>query len=181
MLCGRICPELGGTPDFTDILGFNFYYNNQWEIGTYRFLSWINEHNDSRWRSVGSLLMEAYVRYQRPIALTETSHSGIDRPKWISYVAKECADILEQGVPLWGICLYPIIDRPDWDHMHPWHNSGIWDAGTVTNDVPGRILHEPSAVALLESQKLISDTMIKISQRQPAAATEIIGASSVAI
>jgi hypothetical protein len=180
MLCGRISPELGGSPDFTDILGFNFYYNNQWEHGTYRFLSWTNEPYDSRWRSVGSLLMEAYVRYQRPIALTETSHSGIDRPKRINYVAKECADILEQGVPLWGVCLYPIIDRPDWDHLHPWHCSGIWDAGVVTNDLPGRILHEPSAAALLESQKLIADTMIKISQRQPAA-SQNIGASSVAI
>jgi hypothetical protein len=125
--------------------------------------------------------MEAYVRYQRPVALTETSHCGIDRPNWINYVAKECADILEQGVPLWGICLYPIIDRPDWDHMQPWHCSGLWDAGTVTNNLPGRILHEPYAAALLQSQRLISDKLHKIAQKQPAPPSEVIGINSVAI
>jgi hypothetical protein len=29
ILSGRICPELGGSPDYLDILGFNYYYNNQ--------------------------------------------------------------------------------------------------------------------------------------------------------
>jgi hypothetical protein len=37
MLCGRICPELGGSDNLVDVLGFNFYYNNQWIVGQFEF------------------------------------------------------------------------------------------------------------------------------------------------
>ena len=30
MLSGRICPELGGRPEYLDLLGVNYYSNNQW-------------------------------------------------------------------------------------------------------------------------------------------------------
>ena len=26
-----------------------------------------------------------------------------------------------------GICLYPVIDRPDWDNYRHWHHCGLWD------------------------------------------------------
>jgi len=29
MITGRMCPELGGQPEYMDIAGFNYYYNNQ--------------------------------------------------------------------------------------------------------------------------------------------------------
>jgi hypothetical protein len=32
-----------------------------------------------------------------------------------------------RGVPLEGVCLYPIIDRHDWDNPAHWHHSGLWD------------------------------------------------------
>ncbi|MEJ7769085.1 MAG: amine oxidase, partial [Chitinophagaceae bacterium] len=147
MLAGRLCPELGGSPDYLDILGYNFYYNNQWVNGTHQFLPWANIPNDSRWLPLRDLLVQAYCRYNRPIALTETSHSGIDRPNWIEYVGRECAAVIEMGVPFWGVCLYPIIDRPDWDHLHPWHGSGLWDAEMKAIGPPGRKLNEPYAEA----------------------------------
>lgn len=152
MLCGYICPELGGTPDYLDILGLNYYYNNQWEIETNTTLSWKNEHHDTRWEPLRNLLTKAYNRYNKPIALTETSHPGIDRPHWIRFVAEECAAVLQNDIPLWGVCLYPIIDRPDWDHLTPWHNSGLWDAEAQPGKVPERILYKPYADALLETQ-----------------------------
>ena len=157
MLVGNICPELGGHPDLVDILGFNFYYNNQWVVPDWNFLPWFNENNDPRWRPLRSLFEEAYIRYEKPIALTETSHSGKDRPNWIEFVSRECAAVIKKGIPLWGICLYPIIDRPDWDHLdNPWHNSGLWDAEIVAGQLPMRILHEPYAAALLQSQAVIA-------------------------
>lgn len=153
MLSGHICPELGGKPEYLDILGFNFYYNNQWVLGMGEFLPWAKKDADSRWRPLSSLLADAYTRYKRPIALTETSHCGIDRPKWVRFVAEECALVVRDGVPFWGICLYPIIDRPDWDNLAYWHGSGLWDArieeGTVHRqlDLPyARALHESRAV-----------------------------------
>ncbi|RYG31207.1 MAG: hypothetical protein EOO01_35690, partial [Chitinophagaceae bacterium] len=34
IIAGRICPELGGSEAYLDILGFNYYWNCQWEHGT---------------------------------------------------------------------------------------------------------------------------------------------------
>jgi beta-glucosidase/6-phospho-beta-glucosidase/beta-galactosidase len=152
MLCGRICPELGGLPEYLDILGFNYYYNNQWITENQGFLSWTNIPFDLRWKPLRALLLEAYHRYEHAIAVTETSHPGIDRPDWIRFVGEECAALLYQGIPLWGVCLYPIIDRPDWDRLTPWHRSGLWDAELQSSGPPKRILYQPYADALKEVQ-----------------------------
>ncbi|MDB5240743.1 MAG: amine oxidase [Spirosoma sp.] len=159
MLAGRLSPELGGSPDYLDILGFNYYYNNQWIVNTGTFLPWNDPIPDPRWVPFRQLLMKAYRRYRRPIALTETSHPGIDRPVWIDMIGRECAAIVEAGVPLWGVCLYPIVDRPDWDHLHYWHHAGLWDAD-LTVDPPGRVLDRPYADALLRAQALVSEASL---------------------
>lgn len=156
MLCGRICPELGGSPDLLDILGLNFYYNNQWITGFEEFLPWANLEPDDRWRPLSELLTEAYSRFGKPLILSETSHSGRDRPNWINFVWKEL-DLLPDGIPFWGLCLYPIIDRPDWNDLNYWHGSGLWD-NTNHHGQPNRILYQPLASALKEKifQKSIS-------------------------
>lgn len=161
MLCGRICPELGGLEDYLDIVGFNYYYDNQWEVGTNNFLSWANEKNDPRWLPLSDLLQNAHMRYNKPVVLTETSHPVVDRPHWIRAVAAECAAVLEAGIPLWGVCLYPIIDRPDWDHMTPWHRAGLWDAEENPGELPERILCPPYAEALVEAQLTVQETLVK--------------------
>ena len=153
MLCGRICPELGGKPEYVDILGFNFYYNNQWELGFNKFLPWANEVPDPRWRSLSSLLIEAYQRYNKPIILAETSHPGEDRPLWIDFITKEISKLIKT-IPFWGVCLYPIIDRPDWDDLDYWHHSGLWD-NTAKESPTERVLNKPYAEALLLNQNLL--------------------------
>jgi hypothetical protein len=157
MLCGRICPELGGNADLVDVLGYNYYYNNQWIIGTYQFLGWNDPVPDPRWRPLSDLLEAAYYRYDKPIILSETSHPNEDRPLWIDMIASECARLIERNVALLGVCLYPIIDRPDWDHLEVWHHSGLWD--TDFTGPNGRVLHLPSATALLAGQKLIDQLL----------------------
>lgn len=159
MLIGNVSPELGGRQHFLDYVGVNYYYQNQWEIDVWEPLKWKNEPFDPRWVPLRTLLMEVYDRYQRPIVLSETSHPKEDRPDWINMIAEETVAVIEQGVPFWGICLYPIIDRPDWDHLTPWHNAGLWDAELCENDLPGRVLYEPYATALLECQELVEDAM----------------------
>lgn len=161
MLLGRLNPELGGHPDMVDIVGLNFYFNNQWELPSYQLLPWGNEGNDPRFKRLHQLFLAVYKRYRKPIALSETSHPGIDRPAWTRMVARECMAARQAGVPLEGVCLYPIIDRPDWDHLTPWHRSGLWDAapeGTdmQPGDVPGRYLSHSYADALQQAQLLIS-------------------------
>jgi len=146
ILCGRICPELGGTPELLDILGLNFYYNNQWITGFEEFLPWANLEPDERWRPLSGLLREAYSRYGKPMILSETSHSGVDRPNWFNFVWRELSLIVDE-MPFWGVCLYPIIDRPDWNDLSYWHGSGLWD-NTATYGKPDRTLYQPLATAL---------------------------------
>jgi hypothetical protein len=166
ILAGRVSPELGGRPELLDIMGFNFYYDNQWDVTTGQRLGWNDPQPDSRLRPLRDLFKEAHRRYNRPIALTETSHPGIDRPLWLKMIGRECAATLQQGIPLLGVCLYPIIDRPDWDFLDNWHHSGMWDAALRPDGPPHRILHQPSAEALLAAQASVAQVL----DRKPALA-----------
>jgi hypothetical protein len=61
----------------------------------------------------------------------------------------------QAGVNLQGVCLYPILDRFDWEDATHWHNSGLWD---MRPDGPGkyqRVLHEEYGAALRKAQKLL--------------------------
>ncbi|WP_374951319.1 amine oxidase [Mucilaginibacter sp.] len=155
MLCGNICPELGGKPEYLDILGFNFYYNNRWVINDNGFIPWVNETDDPRWRPLSDILFEVYNRYQKPFVISETSHSGDHRPDWMSSIAEECSIVLSAGLPLWGVCLYPIIDRPDWDDLSNWHHSGLWDSQVA--DRNKRVRYEPYAKALLKAMESFNE------------------------
>ncbi len=37
------------------------------------------------------------------------------------------AGLLEEGVPLGGICLYPILGMPEWHARDQWTRMGLWD------------------------------------------------------
>jgi hypothetical protein len=152
ILCGRICPELGGSPELLDIIGVNYYYNNQWIAGNHQTLGWNDDPRHPNWRPLSGLLREVHERYQRPLVLSETSHPHEDRPLWIRDLARECRQTNESGVPLWGVCWYPIIDRPDWDHLDQWHRSGLWDRGYDPEEEHTRTLHQPSATAFRAMQ-----------------------------
>ena len=165
ILSGRMCPELGGAPQLLDIVGFNYYYDNQWQLHPYRKLGWNDTEMDPRWRPLRQLLAEAYRRYRRPFAITETSHPGVDRPLWWRMVGQECAAVLRKGLPLWGACIYPIIDRPDWDHLDQWHQSGLWDADRRQPGPPARVLHQPSAEALHTAQAVVQHELLRHQQQ----------------
>ncbi len=157
ILCGKMCSELGGATNYIDILGFNYYYNNHWVSTTHQYLKWIDNPRDSRWRPFSSLMMEACKRYNNyPVVLTETSHPKEDRPKWIKYIAEETTILLQNNVPLWGVCIYPIIDRPDWDHLTVWHHSGLWDMEFNPGEQPRRVLNQEYAEAFLLGQAQIT-------------------------
>ncbi len=127
ILSGAMCPELRGKPEYLDIIGVNYYYNNQWINETHEFLPWADEPPHQLFRSLHSMVENVFSRYGRPIIIAETSHPGEDRAKWIRQINQECKSILSSGIPFFGCCYYPIIDRPDWDHLDHWHHSGIFD------------------------------------------------------
>ncbi|WP_159467253.1 amine oxidase [Dyadobacter sp. 3J3] len=155
ILSGKMCPELGGKPEYLDILGFNYYYNNQWVLNPHQILGWNDSVPHPYLRQLSDLLYEAHLRYDRPIVLAETSHPGKDRPLWINYIAAQISKTIRQKIPFWGICIYPIIDRPNWDHLDDWHNSGLWDMNPAIS-IKSRILHQPSAKALQDAQDTLS-------------------------
>ena len=126
MLVGGLHPEIGGHPRYLDIIGVNYYHANQWEHPDRR-LRWEDTPRDPRWVPLRFLLNEVYIRYERPMLISETSHFGAGRSRWIREVATESAAARAMGVPLEGLCVYPIIDRPDWEDPEHWHNSGLWD------------------------------------------------------
>lgn len=152
MLCGRMCPELGGHPEYLDLLGFNYYYDNQWIHNPYGVLGWRDAVPHPNLKPLSELLENAHHRYDRPIVLSETSHPGIDRPLWIQYISDQVCTLLQRRIPLWGICIYPIIDRPDWDRPDCWHHAGLWDYFPDDNY---RVLHKPSADALFDCQRML--------------------------
>ncbi len=151
MLTGKICPELRGKPEYLDIIGLNFYYNNQWTYPEHQFIPWNDTPPDPRWRKLQHLIEEVFLRFQKPIVISETSHPKEDRPKWFNMITNECIEVLNKRLPLYGCCLYPIIDRPDWDFPEQWHQSGLWDISNV--DTLERKLHKESLQAL---QKLLA-------------------------
>ena len=144
MLCGRLAPELGGAPHYLDLVGANFYPNNQWEVSA----------------SLSSLLGELQARYQRPIFLAETSHVGSGRGAWMRKVAQEAVTAMRNGVDLQGICLYPAIDRPDWNDLQAWHRSGLWEVSVTGPDPLERVLCEPYAEGLRQAQNLIQHFLL---------------------
>lgn len=124
MIAGRIEPELGGHPDFLDVMGVNYYIHNQWEYpgGHGSMLA----PSDSRYRHVRWMLAEVYDRYGRPLYIAETGIEDESRPVWLRYIANEAAAAIAQGVPVEGICLYPILNHPGWaDNRHCY--SGLFD------------------------------------------------------
>jgi UDP-galactopyranose mutase len=152
MLCGRREPELGGAPRYLDLMGANYYQSSQWETGTETCLWW--HLADPRRRPLHRMLAELWQRYRRPLLLAETSHVGSGRGAWIREMAAESALAMQHGVDLLGVCLYPAIDRPDWDQEHHWHRSGLWDLDREGADPLARQLVKPYAAALKQAQRL---------------------------
>ena len=154
MLCGRVCPELGGSADYLDIVGVNFYHDGQWEHEGV-LLEWAQTPRDPRWMPLSERLVEVWERYRRPLFVSETSHFGVGRAPWLREVVDNVYAAQARGVPVEGICLYPIVDRPDWDNAAHWHNSGLWDVNRDADGTLRRVLNRPYAEALRAAQEVL--------------------------
>ena len=150
MLCGRLEPELGGAPRYLDLIGANYYHDNQWEYVSNQRLWW--HLGDARRAPLHRMLYDLSLRYQRPILIAETSHVGSGRGAWINHIAAEAAQAMLMGTHLTGICLYPVTDRPEWDNADIWHRSGLWDVVPAATDPFVRELDQPYADALIQAQ-----------------------------
>lgn len=111
MLLGRMSPELGGSERAIDVIGFNYYYNNQWfdKGRTVHLGDWLH-------RPLRHLLAEVASRYSQPLYIAETGTEGVFRDGWLRYVCDEVRFAHAAGVQIGGICLYPIISDLGWDN-----------------------------------------------------------------
>jgi beta-glucosidase/6-phospho-beta-glucosidase/beta-galactosidase len=149
MLSGRTRPELGGREDYLDVIGINYYVHNQWIYpgGHGRMI----EPSHSRYRPVWQMLREVHERYGRPLFIAETGIEDEARPAWLRYIGGEVRRAIREGVPVHGVCLYPIVNHPGWDDDRHCYN-GLWDYPDETGD---RQIYEPLARALQSEQQLL--------------------------
>ncbi|PNY79518.1 acyl-CoA dehydrogenase family protein [Deinococcus koreensis] len=126
MLMGRVRPELGGAPHYVDVVGVNYYPYNQWrhhgDHGQREVLPL--GHPDAR--PLASLLGEVYARFGRPLLIAETGTEDEARAPWFEEVATQALRAARAGVPVLGVCLYPVVNHPGWDDDRHCHN-GLWD------------------------------------------------------
>ncbi|HEX3035318.1 MAG TPA: glycosyltransferase [Thermodesulfobacteriota bacterium] len=179
MICGRLLPQLGGNEKYLDIIGVNYYPNNQWIHGGPHIhrrtksmpsseISYFYDHLTqsspsisypaNQYRHFRYLLQEVYERYGRPMFVAETGAEDEARPDWLCYIGREVRAAKREGVPIEGVCLYPIINHPGWDDDRHCHN-GLWD---YPDDRGGREIYEPLARELSRQrhyiEQIFSDT-----------------------
>jgi hypothetical protein len=147
MLAGRRNPELGGAPKYLDIIGGNYYVHNQWIFEG----SFISQDNP-RYRPFRDILNEVYQRYKRPMFIAETGIEDDLRPSWFRYVCDEARAAMELGVPIEGICLYPIVNHPGWDDDRHCYN-GLWD---YPNSDGERLIYQPLSDELQRQRQIFS-------------------------
>ena len=129
-----------------DVIGFNHYPHNQWiwegpQIGP----------EDHRFRRLASLLRDASHRFGKPLMLAET---GAEEPRgdaWLAYVAEEVGHALDAGVPVEGVCVYPVMDYLGWD------NERHVPCGPIRRDaVQGRYLR-PGQVEAMQRLNMLRE------------------------
>jgi hypothetical protein len=141
MMLGRTWgPQLGGSPDLVDLIGVNYYRNNQ------RYLDGeFIEGTEPRYRPLSEMLLEVWERYHKPLLLSETGAEDEDRPQWLRYVCMESAAAIRAGCPLHGVTWYPIVNHPGWADDRHIHN-GLWD---YPDDSGHRERYDPLAEELM--------------------------------
>ncbi|MEI2265056.1 beta-glucosidase [Erwinia sp. CGal63] len=139
MLSGRLLPELGGDPSLLDIIGLNYYPDNQWFLNGDPLTPELEEY-----RELSSLLLEVWQRYQRPLLIAETGAEGNARAPWLRNVVEQVRLAREQGASVEGVSIFPVVDYPSWadDRRSPGGLFGLPDANG------NRTISEPYALEL---------------------------------
>ncbi len=148
MLMGRSAPELGGHDSFVDLIGVNYYIHNQWMHP--RGPDSLLVPSDPRYRHVRDMLQENHARYGKPIFIAETGIEDETRAAWFRYICNEIYAAIAAGVPVEGVCLYPILNHPGWDDDRHCYN-GLFDYADAQGN---REAFEPLARELSRQQQM---------------------------
>ncbi|QJQ93860.1 MULTISPECIES: beta-glucosidase [Halomonadaceae] len=152
LLIGTEHPGLGGKPEYLDIIGVNYYSDNQWYANGQTIAP-----QEPAYRPFHEILAETHRRYQRPILIAETGAEGDERVPWLRYVCDQVEVALKHDIPLEGICLYPITDYPGWSNYRHCR-TGLLGYPDPRGTRP---LYEPLAEEIA-CQRMRFDTLLKV-------------------
>jgi hypothetical protein len=130
MIAGRLWPQLGGEERLLDLVGVNYYPRNQWILDGPTI-----DRGEPLHRPLRDMLSEVHARYGRPLVLAETGAEGDERAPWLAHVGAEVRAAMRAGVPVEGICLYPILDYPGWDDDRHCP-TGLWGYADARGERP---------------------------------------------
>jgi hypothetical protein len=145
-----LLPELGGSREHLDIVGINYYWTNQWDITEIGVP--LSDDDPRRW-SLHQLLQSVWDRYGGDLLITETSHVNEMRAVWLRELADEAETVLDDEIPLRGVCLYPILGMPEWHDPEVYTKMGLWDLRS-RHSASGRVIYQPMLDALHDAQRL---------------------------
>jgi beta-glucosidase/6-phospho-beta-glucosidase/beta-galactosidase len=155
MLSGRLAPELGGRPEYLDIVGVNYYSDNQWNLGggAPNVGGRTLEFGNDRYRPFSRILSDVYERYQLPLFVAETGAEGSARAAWLHYISDETRDAIAAGVPVEGICIYPILNYAGWENERSCETGMLG----VLDDKGRRRIYRPLADEILRQQAIFEE------------------------
>jgi hypothetical protein len=90
--------------------------------------------------------------------VAETGIEDETRPAWLRYMTREVFAAMAQGVPVEGVCLYPIVNHPGWDDDRHCHN-GMFD---YADDTGEREVYAPLAEEMSRLNANASDAVAGI-------------------
>jgi hypothetical protein len=108
MLTGKACPELGGRPEYLNIICVRFFERHPW-FDSQRLDSQPQSRRleDDGQQPFHRTLVEIHQRYGLPVLVTRAPSDGHDASAWSRYIDQELAAALHLGVPIVGVSFHP--------------------------------------------------------------------------
>jgi len=103
----------------------------------------VNYYPHTARTSLVKVLLKTWKRYGKPILLSETSwhdghrehhrrHPGFNKGAWLRHMLNDIAAAQATGVEVAGLCWYPIVDCPPWQHPR---SRNRWSHGLIRADL----------------------------------------------
>ncbi|HEX9952751.1 MAG TPA: hypothetical protein VGB53_13345 [Rubricoccaceae bacterium] len=156
LIAGRLWPQVGGDESLLDVVGVNYYPNNQWIGGGGPHLA----PGDALYRPLREMLVEVGARYGRPVVLAETGTEWIHRAPWMASVGAEVRAARRAGADVRGVCWYPIANHPGWDDERHCPN-GLFGYPDETGERP---VDAPLAAEMARQARLVAAPRRRASQ-----------------
>ena len=122
--CNAAMEAFDALVEYTDILGVNFYPDGQvqcvWDERHQCFQRWMLPHADPRRIDCVQMLRLMQARYPgKPFIIAETSQRAGRLLPWLRHMTAEAIQAINEGIPLLGMCWYPVLDVIDWGKLKP--------------------------------------------------------------